>query len=96
MRVRTKRPGRLLVRVPPWVDRAAVAVEGIAGPPSFDNGYLVLDDRIAAAGATIALPRREEEIALTHRTRTIRARLRGDRVVAMENFGADLTFFDPL
>jgi hypothetical protein len=37
-----------------------------------------------------------EELALAHRTRTIRARLRGDTVVAMENFGADLTFFDPL
>ena len=38
----------------------------------------------------------EHEIELRHRTRTIRARLRGHEVVAMEDVGADLTFFPPL
>ena len=38
----------------------------------------------------------EEEIELQHRTRRIRVRMRGDEVVAMDNFGADLTFFDGL
>ena len=31
-----------------------------------------------------------------HRKRTIRTRLHGDQVLAMENFGADFTFFTPL
>ena len=54
----------------------------------------VLD--LVPEGATIGLPPHEESIALAHRTRTIRARLQGDAVVAMDHFGADLTFFDPL
>ena len=41
-------------------------------------------------------PLKEREITLEHRTRRIRARLRGHAVVAMENFGADLTYFEPL
>ncbi len=40
-----------------------------------------------------ALPLRDT--TLNHRTRDIRTRMRGDEVVAMDNFGADLTFFDP-
>jgi hypothetical protein len=35
-------------------------------------------------------------MSLHHRTRTIRVRMRGDEVVAMEDFGADLTFFPGL
>ena len=31
-----------------------------------------------------------------HTGRKIKARLRGDEVVAIENFGADVTLFDPL
>ena len=38
----------------------------------------------------------KREIALQHRTRQIRVRLQGDEVMGMENFGADLTFFDPM
>ena len=41
-----------------------------------------------------AVPVRDS--VLHHRTRDIRVRLRGDRVEAMDNFGADLTYFDPL
>jgi hypothetical protein len=37
-----------------------------------------------------------QTIELEHRTRNIRTQLRGDEVVAMDNFGADLTFFDAL
>lgn len=36
------------------------------------------------------------EILLHHRTRDIRVRLCGDSVVAMDNFGADLTYFDEM
>jgi hypothetical protein len=36
------------------------------------------------------------EITLRHGTRSIRVRLRGDAVEAMDGFGADLTFFDPI
>jgi hypothetical protein len=33
---------------------------------------------------------------LQHRTHNIRVRMRGDQAVAMDNFGADLTFFEPM
>lgn len=96
LRVQTKRPGRLLVRIPPWVDSSDLAIDGASGPPRLEDGYLVVDEAVARAGVTVPMPPRDEDIALAHRTRTIRARLRGDGVLAMENFGADFTFFDPL
>ena len=43
----------------------------------------------------IRFPLTEQVITLNHRTRQIRVRLRGDAVVGMDNFGADLTFFPP-
>ncbi len=95
LRMQTMRPGRLLVRIPPWAI-SGVSVEGLAGTPAMENGYLVVEEAAARSGVTIAVPPHEEEIDLAHRTRTIRARLHGDTVVAMENVGADFTFFDPL
>lgn len=38
----------------------------------------------------------ERQIILRHRTHDIRVRLHGGEIVAMDNFGADLTYFDPL
>jgi hypothetical protein len=95
LRVQTKRPGRLLVRIPPWANIADLTLNDVPAPAR-ENGYLAIDEPTAREGATIGLPPHDEEIALRHRTRTIRARLRGDSVVAMDNFGANLTFFDPL
>ena len=45
---------------------------------------------------TIDLALSVRDITLAHRTRRIGVRLRGDEVVAMENSGADLTFFEGL
>ena len=51
----------------------------------------------AAGTVELDVPLAESELVLEHRTRSIRCRLRGDSVVAMEAPpGADLTFFDPL
>jgi hypothetical protein len=60
------------------------------------SGRLRFSPRSWAAikeGMTMPPPR---EITLRHRTRDIRAHLRGDAVVAMDNFDADLTYFDPV
>ena len=89
-------PGRLLVRIPPWVDAPQSTLDGAGEPPTVENGYLVIEEEIARSGATINLRPREEIIPLKHRTRTIRVQLRGDSVVAMDNFGAPMTFFDSL
>lgn len=96
LHVQTAGPGRLLVRIPPWVDNTEIAIDGWPGPYAVEDCYLVIDERLARRGTTVAFPTREDEIVLEHRTRSIRTRLRGDTVTAMDHFGADVTFFDPL
>ena len=46
---------------------------------------------------SIHLPLKEQQITLSEdvHIHPIRVKMRGDAVVAMENFGAALTFFDP-
>jgi hypothetical protein len=96
LRVQTRRPGRLLVRIPPWVKPTDAAVEGVEEQSIVENDCLVIDESIARRGATVVFPPRTEEITLEHRTRSIRTKMHGDTVLAMDNFGADFTFFDPL
>ena len=95
--VRVKKPGPLFVRLPPWVDRATLRVEGVeAAEQRLSNGYLFVADPPLNRRLTVTFELSTEEVVLEHRTREIRTRLRGDEVEAMESFGADLTFFDPL
>ncbi len=96
LRITVKRPAPLLVRLPPWARAETIRIPGIADPPQIDAGYLVIADPPINQALSIAFPLPEEEIVLAHRTRQIRTRLRGDAVLAMDNFGADLTFFDPI
>ncbi|MCX6047493.1 MAG: hypothetical protein NT075_20505 [Chloroflexi bacterium] len=96
LRVRIKRAGALFVRIPPWVQPATLNLAGVAGEPQFSNGYLVITAPPINRWMTLTFPLPLHEITLRHRTRQIRTRLRGDEVVAMDNFGADLTFFDTL
>jgi hypothetical protein len=96
LRVRVKRPGPLFVRVPPWVDRGKVRVEGVAGRPRFSNGYFFIAEPPVNRTISFDFPLAGEEITMKHRTRDIRVRFRGDEVVAMDNHGADLTYFDHL
>jgi hypothetical protein len=91
-----KRPGSLAVRMPPWVDLGSLRVNGAADSPDFVNGYVQFSHVLADRPITFSYPLPAHEMALDHRGKRIRARLRGDEVDAMENFGADLTFFDPL
>ena len=62
----------------------------------FAAGYLTIPDPPANQALFIEFPLPEAEIVLEHRTRQIRTRLRGDQVLAMDNFGADLAFFDSI
>ena len=64
--------------------------------PELENGYLVFFQPPVGSPVSLEYPLALEEIVLKHDTREIRARLRGDEVVGMENFGTDLTYFDPL
>jgi hypothetical protein len=96
LRVRVKRPGPLWVRLPGWVDRADLSIEGTEERPLFTNGYLYFARPPVNRPIAFRFPLTETDITLRHRTRSIRVRLRGDAVAAMEDVGADLTFFEPI
>ena len=96
LRIRVKRLAPLFVRIPPWVKPQEVTLSGVAAPLHFTNGYLFIAEPPVNRWMTIAFPLATQTLTLHHRTRDIRVRLQGDAVAAMENFGADLTFFEPL
>ncbi len=89
-------PGPLFIRIPPWVEPREMEVKGVTGTPRLNNGYMLIPRPAVDLPISLTFPLRQQEITLEHRTRQIRTHLRGDEVIAMENFKADLTFFDPL
>jgi hypothetical protein len=95
--IEMKKSGPLFVRIPPWLNRDDVDIEGIERPPIWTNGFLFFSK--VSAGRTLKLryPMKEERITLSKRlhVRPIRVKLQGDAVAAMDNFDADLTFFEP-
>ena len=94
--VRPRRPGRLLVRVPDWAATGDPLIEGTeAVEYRSSHGYIILPRPPANREIRIRYTLPLQDIILRHRTRSIRVRLRGDEVAAMDNFGADLTFFEP-
>ena len=93
--VRVKRPAPLFVRVPLWTDPDEVAIDGVAARPRFANGYFLVPEPPLNRPISFRFPLPTEQITMRHRTRDIRVRFRGDEVVAMDNHGADLTYFDP-
>ncbi|NKB66904.1 MAG: hypothetical protein GKR89_07585 [Candidatus Latescibacteria bacterium] len=95
LRVQVRQPGPLWVRLPAWVSPQQLVVRG-AARPRLDNGFLFFAQPPLNTPIEIDFPLATEELVLRHRLRSIRARLRGDEVVAMDNFGADLTFFPPV
>jgi DUF1680 family protein len=90
-----KSPGTLSVRMSPRADARALRVNGTNEEPRTSNGYLVFSQPSVGEPVSLEYPMTEQEIVLKHDTRDIRTRLRGDEVVAKENFGTDLTYFDP-
>ena len=96
LRVTVKTAGPLYVRMPSWAERSEVTVEPGGFRLTWSGGYLMISEPPVGEPIDIRFPFAEREIVLRHRTRDIRVRLRGDAVAAMENHGADLTYFDPL
>jgi hypothetical protein len=96
LRLRLKRPGPLFVRTPAWMAGQPVEVEGLRQPPRPVAGYWFVAEPPVNRPIAFHISLPLHDITLKHRTRAIRARLRGDEVIAMQNFGADLTFFDDL
>lgn len=88
--IRLNEAGNLAIRVPAWFGEDPVTFAG-KHKLRHENGYW-LGDRLEFL--EMKLPLAEREVVLRHRTRDIRAKLAGDAVVAMENHGADLVFFE--
>jgi len=88
--------GPLWVRTPSWVEKETMAIEGLSGTRRFAGAYLFVAQQPAGVPLTLRYDLTRRQIVLKHRTRDIRVRLRGDAVEAMDNFGADLTFFDSM
>ncbi len=93
--VRLRKPGALHLRVPSWPQAHEIRVDESAGPIQVDGGYLVLCNPPMGRWIDFDfdLPVRESELTWRH-LRT-RVRFRGDEAVAMDDFGTDLTFFEP-
>ena len=100
LRVRVKNPAPLWVRIPSWVDAGRLSVSGTgvqAGSGRRISGeYLFIPRPPVNRWITFDFPLTERDISLEHSTRDIRVRLKGDEVTAMDDFGQDLTFFDPI
>ena len=95
LEVKVKKPGTLRVRIPPWVKSKDIKVKGSVGIPRISNGYMVLHAPEVNRWIRFEFELPEQEMTLTFRNTKTRARFRGDEVIAMDNFGTDLTFFDP-
>ena len=100
LRVTPKRATDVTVRIPGWADAAAWRLRrGAAGPvPALsgarrDGAWLRLGFVPAGQTVEIAMPLTPRRLVLKHAIHDIHVELRGDEVTAMENFGADLTFF---
>lgn len=93
LEVTVRRSAPLWIRLPPWVDRRRLVVCG-GDAPRFFGDRLFLASPPVGSLVTVEFPLAEQALALRHPTRTIRVRLRGDEVAAMDSFGADLTFFN--
>jgi hypothetical protein len=92
LQVELKQPGPLWIRIPSWADRGEIQVAGAR----FVGACLFLPQHPVGTPVTLSYELPTREVVLQHRTRDIRVRLEGDSIVAMDNFGADLTFFDPI
>ena len=95
LRIKIKQPGSLFVRMPSWVDQNLVKIDGYMDSSQINNGYLKIDRPRVNDWIKIKFNLPQRELVLEHACRNIHVRLSGDAVVAMENFGADLTFFNP-
>lgn len=96
LRIELGQSGPLFVRIPPWVRRDEVAFEGNKVQPIWTNDYLFYSNVSAGQAIQLRFPLKEAELTLPGylHVRPVRVKMRGDTVVAMDNFGADFTFFD--
>jgi hypothetical protein len=96
LRLELRKPGALAIRLPDWVSLDEIRSDIIKPPHQLQNGYLIIDKPPIETEIRLRVPLRQSRINMRHRTHTIAVALAGDSVTGMENFGAPLTYFDPL
>ena len=96
MRITLKRPGPLFVRIPPWVDWASIQIDGLLQQPEETNRYALFATPPVNRPIKVRFPLAPQEITLKNPAGCLRVQLEGDRVQAMDNLGANLTFFDAI
>ena len=97
LEITLKRPGPLFVRRPAWAAPDEVVLQGALTAPQWVNGYLFLARPPVGTPLRLRYPLKEATLTLSARVHAqpIRLRLRGDGPLAMDDFGTDLTFFEP-
>jgi hypothetical protein len=94
LQVTVHQAGTLRIPLPETVLPRDVVVEGATSAPTFEaDGTLVLGNVQVNQVITVRLTLPEREIDLGHRNHSIRVRVRGNKVISMENFGTGLNFF---
>jgi hypothetical protein len=96
LQILVKHRSPLFVRIPSWVDTGTLTVDGKLGTALITGGHLLLTHPPMNQWITIDFPLLTRKIRLAYGTRDLGVVLRGDEVLAMDNLGADLTFFDPI
>jgi hypothetical protein len=98
LEVTLRKASPLFVRIPPWVDRKKIRIEGESKRLKWHGAYLCFPCAAVGKPISIHFPLEEQEITLAGSVHInpIRVRMRGDEVVAMESFGANLTYFDAI
>ena len=90
--VTLKQPGPLWIRIPSWADGDWTNITSCES--RIVGEYLFISEPPVGLPIRIPYELPQRSFTLQHRNRNINVSLRGDSVDAMNNFGADLTFFD--
>ena len=88
-----KKQAPIFIRIPAFADRSKLTV---TESYVFDGDYLLITNPPLNKKISIRFELKEANITLKYGNRRIKAVLRGDSIKAMENFNADLTFFEPV
>ena len=94
-----KQAAPLWLRLPPWATRENVTLEGLdpTAVQWLPNQLFVAAPPVGAPFRVLySLPDTTLTLSARVHAHPIRVRLHGDRVTAMDNRGAELTFFDPI
>ena len=93
--IRLLKAGSLFVRIPPWVQRNEIEIEGTDEIPRWTDGHLFFANPPMEQTIAVKFPLKDQQLTLSESVHMhpIQVNLRGDAVASMDNFDAELTFF---